>query len=223
MAVLGLTVDPSLRILLSHVYPYPERTGRRADRPAAGHARSPHPARPGLRPPARPGHRARHRAAGRERAAHRSRVALPCAAADRGARLDCSRVGRVRQQPPGPLLRADQAGTQAARGADDPVAAAGRGHRAHSRPGGGVMWTFRRRREDDFAREIETHLAIETDRLVADGMSPDAARRAAQRRFGNATHARERFYESRRLLWVDDLFTDARHAWHALRRSPGFA
>jgi putative ABC transport system permease protein len=85
------------------------------------------------------------------------------------------------------------------------------------------MWTFRRRREDDFAREIETHLAIETDRLVADGMSPDAARRAAQRRFGNATHARERFYESRRLLWFDDLFTDARHAWHALRRSPGFA
>jgi hypothetical protein len=30
------------------------------------------------------------------------------------------------------------------------------------------------RTDDDFAREIEAHLAIETDRLIAEGLDPDA-------------------------------------------------
>jgi putative ABC transport system permease protein len=85
------------------------------------------------------------------------------------------------------------------------------------------MKLFRRRADDDFAREIEAHVALETDRLIAEGMSAEEARHAARRRFGNATHVRERFYESRRLGWLADLRTDVRHAWRALRRAPGFA
>ena len=38
------------------------------------------------------------------------------------------------------------------------------------------------RSDEDFSDEIEAHLALETDRLVADGMSPDEARAAARRR-----------------------------------------
>ena len=95
------------------------------------------------------------------------------------------------------------------------------------------MWPFRRpvrrrvsargRNDDDFRREVEAHLAIETDRLIAEGLSPEQAAHAAARRFGNRTAAQERFYEARRILWLDELRQDARYAWRALLRSPGFA
>ena len=35
---------------------------------------------------------------------------------------------------------------------------------------------------DDFSEEIRAHIAHETDRLIAEGMSPDEAARAARRR-----------------------------------------
>ena len=85
------------------------------------------------------------------------------------------------------------------------------------------MSQARRRDDEDFAREIEAHVALEIDRLVADGMSPDDARHAAARRFGNVTATKERFYESRRILWLEELRQDVRYAWRTLRRSPGFA
>jgi putative ABC transport system permease protein len=83
------------------------------------------------------------------------------------------------------------------------------------------MW--RRRTDDDFEREIEAHLAIETERLIAEGLSPEDARHAAARAFGNVAKTQEQYYESRRVLWFDDLRQDARYAFRALRRSPGFA
>jgi putative ABC transport system permease protein len=85
------------------------------------------------------------------------------------------------------------------------------------------MRPLRRRSDEDFAREIEAHVALETERLIADGMSPADARHAAIRRFGNGTQTRERFYESRRILWLDELRHDVRYAFRALRRAPGFA
>jgi hypothetical protein len=70
---------------------------------------------------------------------------------------------------------------------------------------------FRKRRTtDDFAREIQSHLEIESQRLVDEGMSPDRARMAARRAFGNVTSAMERFHESRRVLWVDHVLADVR-------------
>ena len=44
----------------------------------------------------------------------------------------------------------------------------------------------RKRQDDDFAREVESHVQLEADRLVEEGMMPEAARLAAQKRFGNA-------------------------------------
>jgi predicted permease len=77
-----------------------------------------------------------------------------------------------------------------------------------------------RRTDDDFAREIEAHLAIETDRLIAEGVDPAAARDAARRAFGNVTVTRERFHESRRVGWIEDLRRDLRSGWRNVRRNP---
>ena len=85
-----------------------------------------------------------------------------------------------------------------------------------------MRW-FRRRTDDDFSREIEAHLAIETEHLIADGLTPEEAAHAAARKFGNRAAAQERFYESRRILWLDELRQDVRYACGTLRRSPGFA
>ena len=76
--------------------------------------------------------------------------------------------------------------------------------------------------DDEFREEIEAHVALETDRLIADGLSPEDAAIRARRTFGNVTRVRERFYESRRLMWVEDVRQDTRFAFRSLRRSPGF-
>jgi putative ABC transport system permease protein len=80
-----------------------------------------------------------------------------------------------------------------------------------------------RRNERDFAAEIESHIAIEADRLRQEGLSPAEAQRAARRRFGNILQTEERFYESRRVLWFEDLQKDLRYALRTVRQSPLFA
>ena len=81
------------------------------------------------------------------------------------------------------------------------------------------MWRGRRHSDADFAEEITTNIAIDTDRLIAEGMSPEDAKAAALRAFGNVTRAQERFYESRRVMWLDDVrrAVDCDHGNHVLR------
>ena len=82
----------------------------------------------------------------------------------------------------------------------------------------GVTMRWRRKREPkDFSDEIDAHLALETERLIAGGASPRAARDEALRRFGNVTAAQERFYESRRFMWFEDVRRDIAYALRALR------
>lgn len=77
-----------------------------------------------------------------------------------------------------------------------------------------------RRTDEDFAREVEAHVQLETDRLVEEGMAPEAARLEARKRFGNAALARERFYYSHRSLWFDQLQQDVRTALRGIKRYP---
>lgn len=81
---------------------------------------------------------------------------------------------------------------------------------------------FSHRTHDDFHDEVQSHLDLETDRLIADGMSPDDARAAARRRFGNVAKVEERFYETSRVVWLDHLWRDVRYAVRGLRRTPSF-
>src|SRR5687767_11674030 len=85
------------------------------------------------------------------------------------------------------------------------------------------MWRWRRRTDEDFNAEIQANIALDLDRFIAEGMSPEEARLAALRAFGNVTRAQERFYEAGRMVWLDDFGRDVRYAFRTLFKNPGFA
>jgi macrolide transport system ATP-binding/permease protein len=82
---------------------------------------------------------------------------------------------------------------------------------------------FRRKRStDDFAAEIQAHLALEADELQSEGLSEEEARRRARVAFGNVQGAQERFYLRSRVLWLENLRHDLKFAVRQLTNNPGF-
>lgn len=81
----------------------------------------------------------------------------------------------------------------------------------------------RTRKPSDFNAEIEAHIRLETERLQEQGLSKDDARAAARRAFGNVLQAEERFYESHRWRFWDQLAQDLRVGLRTLIKNPGFA
>ena len=82
---------------------------------------------------------------------------------------------------------------------------------------------WRQRKQADFEAEIESHIAIEADRLRQEGLSAADAESAARQKFGNRRRAEERFYEGQRVVWLEDLHKDIRYAVRMARHSPVFA
>ncbi len=78
------------------------------------------------------------------------------------------------------------------------------------------------RSHEDFSQEIQAHLDLETQRLIDDGLHPDAARAAAVKAFGNVAIVKERFYETSRWAVVEQLLQDVRYAGRGMRHSPAF-
>ena len=60
-------------------------------------------------------------------------------------------------------------------------------------------------RDDDIEREIRTHLDLEAEERVANGMSETDARYAARRAFGNVTHTQEDMRAVWTRRWLDEL------------------
>ena len=81
---------------------------------------------------------------------------------------------------------------------------------------------WRRRRMSDFSTEIQSHIAMETDRLQGQGMSFAEARAAALREFGNPTASAERFFESSPAAFFEALVRDLRYAARVLGKNPAF-
>jgi predicted permease len=76
---------------------------------------------------------------------------------------------------------------------------------------------------DDLNQEIRAHIDLEVQRNIENGMTPEEARAAALRTFGNVAGTKERVWEMRPGAWLDSLRQDVCFAIRGLRRAPGFA
>jgi predicted permease len=100
----------------------------------------------------------------------------------------------------------------------------------------GIRRLFRlafHRREDaerDVDEEIRLHVELRTEELTRSGLSPDAARAEAERRFASSDEARRRLYTTatdrearmRKRDVVESFLQDLRFVLRSLRRSPTF-
>ena len=80
----------------------------------------------------------------------------------------------------------------------------------------------RRRRADEFSREIEAHIALEADENRSRGLSGEEAVRRARVKFGSGRRVRENEWERDTMKPFDSLFRDVRYAVRTLGRTPGF-
>jgi len=84
-------------------------------------------------------------------------------------------------------------------------------------------WRRLRRHEDDFGAEVRSHLDLETDRLIAEGLSPESARSEARRRFGNTAAAIEAYHDARAVGWLEDGARDVAYGLRLLRKDRAYA
>jgi predicted permease len=82
-------------------------------------------------------------------------------------------------------------------------------------------------RRGQFNRDLEEEMAFHRDlaeqELRANGMTPQSARNAASRQFGNATILREVSGDVWSWRWLEHIAQDLRHGTRALLHAPGFA
>jgi predicted permease len=87
-----------------------------------------------------------------------------------------------------------------------------------------LVGSLRKNRLDDqLDDELRFHIEMRTREFIAEGMTPDEARRRAWRVFGNQVLLKEQTREMDTLEWIESLGQDLRYAGRMLRKSPAFA
>src|SRR5437667_8268627 len=79
----------------------------------------------------------------------------------------------------------------------------------------------RKSREPDLERELRSHLELETEERLENGLPAEEARYAAHRAFGNIALIKEATREMWGWISLERLGQDVRYAWRTMRRSPG--
>jgi putative ABC transport system permease protein len=82
--------------------------------------------------------------------------------------------------------------------------------------------TRRRRMLKGLEQDIQEHIQQETRDNIERGMSPEEARYAALRKFGNVAGVQEDTRAIWSAVWVEQLVQDVRYALRSLFRNPGF-
>jgi predicted permease len=80
----------------------------------------------------------------------------------------------------------------------------------------------RRRLERDIDEEIRSHLEMQIEDYLRQGMSWEDARRAARLKFGGVEQVKEAYREEVRFGWVESLWRDLRYGMRMLLKKPVF-
>ena len=79
----------------------------------------------------------------------------------------------------------------------------------------------RKRMMEDLDQDIRDFIERETQDNTDRGMSPEEARYAALRKFGNVTRVKEETWEVWSFVWLEELWHDVRYALRQVRRNAG--
>src|SRR5262245_18415154 len=80
---------------------------------------------------------------------------------------------------------------------------------------------LKRKLDEELADEIQSHLELQIEDLVRQGMSREEARYLALRKFGGVDQVKEVYRQRRTLPWIETFLRDLRYGVRMLRRSPG--
>ena len=80
----------------------------------------------------------------------------------------------------------------------------------------------RRRQEEQLEKELRHHLDLHTSDLIAQGYSPEEARRQAQLALGGSEQVKEMCRDARGTRWFEELLQDLRIGLRMMWKNPGF-
>src|SRR3984957_21069053 len=85
------------------------------------------------------------------------------------------------------------------------------------------MLLNRGRFQAELDEEMQLHIELRRQQQVSAGLSPDAARSTAQRKFGNATHLKETSHMAWGWAWLESFTQDIANGTRSLFLHPGIS